>query len=260
MTRDNGGFGVIGDPDGGTLPLSPGRQGDRPGAEALAVPAYLRDTYTWAYLRPSSVRILDRPAIVHGILWGNYNRLVRAVLAELAPGQRVFQPACVYGDFSPRVAGRLGPEGRLDVADIAPVQLANAERKLARLPNARVRRHDASHRLGERYDAVCCFFLLHEMPAGYRRRTVDALLDAVEPGGRAIFVDYHRPHPAHPLRWLMSLVFDTLEPFAKDLWRDEIASHASRPEDFAWRKRICFGGLYQVVVAERAAADGAPAR
>lgn len=216
-----------------------------------AVPAYLRDTYAWAYMWPAAVRLLDRPLIVSAILWGNYRRLLDAVLAELRRGQRVYQPACVYGDFSPQVVGALGPDGRLDVADIVPIQVENARRKLGAAGNASVRLQDAGERPSTTYDVVCCFFLLHEMPSAYKHRTVDALLAAVEPGGKAVFVDYHKPHWAHPLKWVVSLVFAGLEPFARELWSHEIASYGSRSDEFVWSKRTYFGSLYQKVVAER---------
>jgi hypothetical protein len=47
----------------------------------------------------------------------------------------------------------------------------------------------------------------------------------------------------------MSIVFDTLEPFAKSLWRQDIRDFASEPEKYHWREESCFGGLYQKVVA-----------
>ena len=215
------------------------------------VPEYLKSTYTWAYLRPASVRVLDRSLVVSAILWGNYRRLLRAALAELRPGQRVYQPACVYGDFSVEVAKALGPKGHLDVADVVPLQLENCKRKLSASSNASVHLWNAADRRRGTYDVVCCFFLLHEMPDSYKHRAVDAFLQTVEPGGKVVFVDYHKPHWAHPLKWVMSLVFDALEPFAKALWVNEIASYGSRAEEFSWSKQTYFGGLYQKVVAER---------
>lgn len=262
MRADGAGGGAPADPRFGRCPAADGE----PEAAEAAVPAYLRDTYAWAYMRPAAVWLLDRPLIVSAILWGNYRRLLDAVLGELRPGQRVYQPACVYGDFSPRVVGALGPDGQLDVADIVPIQIENSRRKLGAAGNASVRLQDAGERLSTTYDVVCCFFLLHEMPSAYKRRTVDALLAAVEPGGKAVFVDYHKPHWAHPLKWIMSLVFAGLEPFAKELWSNEITSYGSRADEFVWTKRTYFGRLYQKVVAERrpatptagAAADPAP--
>ena len=214
------------------------------------VPAYLEEVYSWAYLSPRNVALLDRPWVVSAILWGNYSKLLRATLAEVRPGERVLQPACVYGDFSPRLADHVGVHGRLDVADVAPLQVANCRRKLKPFPQARACVRNATD-LGGDYDAVCCFFLLHELPDAYKRKVVDALLDSVGPGGRVIFVDYHRPHGMHPLKLAMSLVFETLEPFAKVLWSREIRAFASRPERFVWSKQTYFAGMYQKTVAHR---------
>ncbi len=166
---------------------------------APAIPDYLRETYAWAYLSPRSVRVLDRQLVVSSILWGNYRRLLEALLAELEPGQRVLQPACVYGDFSARLARFLGPRGELEVIDIAPIQVQHCRRKLAGLPQASVRLGDAAAVQSGTYDAISCFFLLHELPDPTKRLAVDALLAAVKPGGKAVFDDYLLPHPLHPL-------------------------------------------------------------
>ncbi len=218
---------------------------------APAIPDYLRETYAWAYLSPRSVRVLDRPLVVSSILWGNYRRLLAALMAELAPGQRVLQPACVYGDFSTRLAQFLGPRGALEVIDIAPIQVQHCRRKLAGLPQASVRLGDAAAMQSGTYDAISCFFLLHELPDHIKRLAVDALLSAVEPGGKAVFIDYHRPHPMHPLKPVTGLVFRLLEPFAESLWQHEIESFAGGTDAFAWSKETYFGGLYQKVVARR---------
>jgi len=214
------------------------------------VPAYLEDVYSWAYLNPRNLALLDRPWVVSAILWGNYGKLLRATLAEVRPGDRVLQPACVYGDFSPRLAAHVGPTGSLHVADVAPLQVVNCRRKLKPFPNARACVSDATDLSGD-YDSVCCFFLLHELPDAYKRKVIDALLGCVAPGGRVIFVDYHRPHVVHPLKPAMSLVFETLEPFAKALWTREICDFAGEPERFSWSKQTFFAGMYQKTVARR---------
>ncbi len=218
---------------------------------APEVPAYLERYYWWAYLRPAALRVFDHTPVVSAILWGQYGRLKGAVLNEIGAGQRVLQAACVYGDFSPALARHLGPGGRLDVIDVAPIQVANCRRKLKRFPQATIRHADAARPGNRIYDAVCCYFLLHELPDDHKRAVVDALLDRVAPGGKVIFVDYHKPHGAHPLKPVTSLVFDTLEPFAKGLWRNEIADFSGKAGQFRWRKETYFGGLFQKVVARR---------
>jgi ubiquinone/menaquinone biosynthesis C-methylase UbiE len=216
---------------------------------AADVPAYLRETYTWAYLNSLAVALFDHPWVVSAILFGNYRRLQRTCLDELEPGSSVLQAACAYGDLSENLAKCLGPRGRLDVIDVAEIQVANCQRKLKPFPHARAFLADAATLPDASYDTVTSFFLLHEMPDDYKRAVVNALLRSVRPGGKVVFIDYHEPHFANPLKGLMSLVFDALEPYAKSLWCNEIATFAEVPDRFEWRKQTYFGGLYQRVVA-----------
>jgi len=228
---------------------------DLPAPSDHRIPDYLEHTYRWAYLDPRNMKWLDRPLVVSAILWGNARRLMRAAVDEFAPGQRVLQAACVYGDFSGMLADRLGPAGDLLVLDAAQVQLDNLQRKLAGRSQVRARCADlATAELGVApgsLDGVACFFLLHEVPAEARRRVVDNLLALVRVGGKVVFTDYHRPARWHPLRPIMALVFRWLEPFAVSLQHEDIAALSPRAAHFSWTKRTAFGGLYQQVVAVR---------
>ncbi|MDZ5460911.1 rhodoquinone biosynthesis methyltransferase RquA [Azohydromonas lata] len=219
---------------------------------APALPAYLLETYSWAYLDERSVPWLDRPWIVDAILWGNAARLMDAAVQEFAPGTQVLQAAAVYGDFSPRLARRIGPLGALTVVDVAPIQVARTNGKLAQHPNARAFVGDLAEPFAQAFDAVCCFFLLHEVPPAVRARIVDNLLGAVKPGGKIVFVDYHRPRRGHPLGPLMRLVWRRLEPYAPSLLEARIAAMAAQGAGFSWREDTYFGGLYQKVVGTRA--------
>ena len=60
-----------------------------PRPAATEVPAYLRETYNWAYLNPRNVKLIDREMVVKVILWGQHLRLRREAFAELDPGQKV---------------------------------------------------------------------------------------------------------------------------------------------------------------------------
>jgi len=75
----------------------------------VPLPRYLEQTYWWAYLHPRGVRFFERQWLVNLILWGNYRMLRDAALAELGPSVsgRVLQVACVYGDFTERLADRV---------------------------------------------------------------------------------------------------------------------------------------------------------
>ncbi len=219
------------------------------GVSTPPIPTYLDEIYHWAYLDPDNVRLLDRDLVVGAILWGNGKRLWRALIDEVHPGDNLLQVSHVYGSAIPNLARFIGPRGQLDAIDIAPIQVARCREKLAPYPWARVRRADARDPGGGPYDVISCFFLLHEIPDDCKSAVVEALLNVVEPGGRVVFVDYHRPVVWHPLGWVMSGVFEALEPFAKGLWRRQIRSFGGETGKFTWCKQTYFGGLYQKVVA-----------
>ena len=219
-----------------------------------SIPAYLEETYSWAYLHPNAVRVFEREWLVNLILWGNMHRLTDSVLAELdvEHGAPVLQAACVYGRFSERLAEHLARRrGRLELLDIAPIQLANARRKLGGQTNVRYHRMDSSAMdlPGDHYPATVVFFLLHEQPEEVRRRTLDEAIRVTRPGGKVVIVDYHRPHALNPWRYLMYPVLRWLEPFALDLWRHPVTEFL---EDGAAceveNTRQYFGGLYEKTV------------
>lgn len=246
-------FGLAADAaTGTTTPTTPCSAGAVP-TKVPTIPEYIEHTptYRFVYLQRFAPLIFDHPFVVSAILWGNAGRLARAVQSELHAGQRVLQAACVYGDFSSRIARFLGPKGRLDVIDVVPLQVTNGRRKLRDLAQAAVFLGDAAAPVGRTYDAVCCFFLLHELPDDNKRRVVNNLLDSVRPGGKVIFVDYHRPHQANPIKGIIWLVFRYLEPFAQNLWEQDVRSFASDSNRFSWRTKTYFGGLFQRTVAQR---------
>ena len=234
----------------GNPPASPDFAPLRKGG-APVTPAYLDEIYYWAYLSPRNVRWLDHEIVVRLILWQQHVKLRNAAFAEIEPGQKVLQSTCVYGDFLPLLADLVGPEGHLDLVDVAEVQLRNAWRKLKHYPNVSLHHANALNLDDSTYDSVICYFLLHEIPDQDKRIAVNGLLRKVRPGGQLIFIDYHKPHWAHPLKAITSFVFDTLEPFAKGMWKTEIQDLAEEPDLFRWKKQRVFGSLFQKVVAQR---------
>jgi ubiquinone/menaquinone biosynthesis C-methylase UbiE len=217
----------------------------------VGVPLYLHETYWWAYVHPNAVRFFERQWLVNLILWGNFARLRDAALDELGEELtgRTLQVACVYGDFTPRLAQRVAPGASLDVVDVLPIQLANLRRKLP--AGARVgliHRDAADLRMPDAsYDRVALFFLLHEMPENVRRRTLKEAMRVVKPGGEVVIVDYHAPARWHPLRPVMRWILRNFEPFALDLWKHEVERWLPEPVR-SIRKETFYGGLYQKLV------------
>jgi ubiquinone/menaquinone biosynthesis C-methylase UbiE len=222
-----------------------------PAASAPEIPDYMQEIYYWAYLNPRNVKLLDRELVVRTILWQQHKRLQRLAFAEIEPGQSVLQSTCVYGSFSANLAEHIGRDGTLDIVDVAKVQVDNARLKLQAYPQIKVHHANVLHLGNKPFDVVLCYFLLHELPDVDKHKAANVLLNKVAPGGKVVFVDYHKPRWWHPIKPITSLVFDWLEPFAKGLWRKEIRDFADKPERFSWRKEPCFGDLFQKVVATR---------
>jgi len=229
-------------------PLAPTR--------TLPIPRYLEQVYWWAYVHPNAVQLFEREWLVNLILFGNYGRLRDAALAEL--GQSVtgktLQVACVYGNLTPHLVRRLAPQAGLDVVDILPIQLKNLASKLSADDRVALLQGDSSSLAAAdaSYDQVLLFFLLHEQPEHVRRQTLAEALRVVKPGGKIVIVDYHRPVKWHPLRLLMTGVFRKLEPYAMDLWDNEIQEFMPRRvKPAAMCKETYYGGLYQKLVLTR---------
>jgi ubiquinone/menaquinone biosynthesis C-methylase UbiE len=218
-------------------------------ASGIAVPGYLERVYWWAYVRPGAVRLFERQWLVNLILWGNFARLRDAALDALGArlDGRTLQIACVYGNLTERLRRRLTPGGSLDVVDVLRVQLDNLGRKLPGDPRVGLIQGDSSALdiASASYDRALAFFLLHEQPEEVRRRTLAEALRILKPGGRLVIVDYHRPRRTHPLYLLMIAILKTLEPFALDLWRHEVAEWL--PGGVTIEKGTGFGGLYQLL-------------
>lgn len=227
-----------------------------PAGALVPIPRYLEQVYWWAYVHPNAVQLFEREWLVNLILFGNYGRLRDAALAELgAPVHgRTLQVACVYGNLTSRLLARLAPDASLDVLDILPIQLLNLGRKLPADARVALLQGDSSSLAcaDASYEQVLLFFLLHEQPEAVRRATLAEALRVVKPGGRIVIVDYHRPVRMHPLRLLMTGVFRKLEPYAMDLWDNEIEAflpRQDRPASIA--KETYYGGLYQKLVLTR---------
>jgi len=218
------------------------------------IPEYLQDTYWWAYLHPNSFYFFEREWVVNLILWGNMKRLTAAVLDEMTvePDSRVLQVACVYGDFSSRVADHLAKtDSHLDVLDVAPIQIENVQKKLDRHQNVAAHLQDSTAMAfpDANFDETVVFFLLHEQPEDARRKTVEEAIRVTRPGGKVIFVDYHGPKRSNPMRYVMKPILAWLEPFAMDLWREELPAFfpdSVKPEQID--SEFYFGGLYQKIV------------
>jgi ubiquinone/menaquinone biosynthesis C-methylase UbiE len=178
-----------------------------------------------------------------------------AALAELSVANgTTAQIACAYGGLTTQLAKKCSAEnGTLDVVDVLPIHLQNLRRKLPqRCPVKLLAMNSVDLQFPDRsYDQVLLFFLLHEQPAEVRRRTLQEAFHVLKPEGKIVIVDYARPRWWHPLRYIWRLVLAALEPFALDLWRDDIAAWMPAGYPGQMRSQSFFGGLYRLTTFTR---------
>ncbi|MEN3930867.1 rhodoquinone biosynthesis methyltransferase RquA [Microvirga sp. W0021] len=218
------------------------------------VPDYMVDVYDWAYVNPKWVAKLDNNLVVWILLFGNASRLIKAYLNEIDSGSRVWQVAHVYGDQLQQLAQKIGPTGQLELTDITPIQIEHAHQKLDAYPWVNIQCCDSAYfKSSEKFDVVGSFFLLHEVPDEKKRQIIDNMLEHVAEGGKAVFIDYHRPARWQPIRQILKLVNIVLEPFAFSIWDHEIKDFTGKADKFVWSKKTFFGGVYQYTVAKRIA-------
>jgi ubiquinone/menaquinone biosynthesis C-methylase UbiE len=221
-------------------------------------PRYLTELYWWAYAHPLAVRVFERDWLIDAILWGHYDLLRWQAITAMGPeySGRSLQVACVYGDFTEELLQLVEPSGGiLDVIDALPVQIENLKHKLGPKPRARIRLLDSGDLdyPDATFDRAAMFMLLHEQPREWRRRTLAEAARVLKPGGRLVVADYACPNRRHPLRYLFPPVLWALEPFALDLWREPLENfYAGLPLRLAAPMRTFFGGLYQLIVLEKA--------
>lgn len=106
----------------------------RPVPEDYRVPDYMEKIYTWCYVKPKNVKMLDRQAVVQTILFGYFQPLANMVCSELKPGQKLLQCGSTYGKLIATVSKKLGPEGTYNCCDIMPIQVASCNRKMSKYP------------------------------------------------------------------------------------------------------------------------------
>lgn len=223
------------------------------------IPEYLARNYWWAYLSPRGVWFFDHHFIINLILFGQYRAILAEVMRRYATTQpaRTLQLSCAYGALTPTLA--LAPNTReLHVADIAAIQLTATRKKLHAVSRsaAMVRMNaETLAYASNSFDSVILFFLLHELPAAARERTLREAIRVLRPGGQLLIAEYAENwghHPLHrftPWRWTQ----ERLEPFLHDFWHSEL--HAQIHRYAAQQDKVLhpvdattlFGGLYRVM-------------
>ena len=177
------------------------------------VPAYMTDIYTWAYVNPTNVKVLDNQYVVDVLLFFNARALEREVLTRLTPGCKAIQVGHTHGGLVPKAAQAVGPTGHFSVVDVTPIQYEHAKEKMQMNPWCHVRLGDAGEMSNilpeneEPHDVAYAFMILHEVPDPLKHSIVNNMLRSVRKGGTVLWVEYHGPpYWYNPTRYMKSFL------------------------------------------------------
>ncbi len=195
------------------------------------MPEYLARHYWWAYLWRPAIWFFDHQPIINLILFGQYQRLLKQTLLCLKnrPTGRLLQLTCVYGKLTPTLLDNLDNQP-LYLIDVATAQLEASRNKLeparrSQLLSVRMNTESLAFQ-NSSFATILIFFLMHEMPATARQRTLAETMRVLQPGGRLVIAEYGeepRNHWIYRLQ-LLRKQLTHWEPFLQDFWREDLSA------------------------------------
>ena len=225
------------------------------------MPSYLSGHYRWAYLWRPGVWFFDHMPIINCIVFGQYQRMVEATLRHFSNSRAIGSTLLIgsaYGSLVPELARRV-TGNPLTVIDVAPIQVARADRKLKESglrDDVTLMRMDAEHLEFESnsFDSALTFLLLNELPSDARCRALKHAIRVLKPGSQLVVTEYgelgtqHALHRIAPLRWFVTRA----EPHLDSLWRDDLSrlvddcarTQGKRAE--LTDKDLIFNGFYRI--------------
>lgn len=92
----------------------------------------MKEIYTWSYVNPTNVRLLDHQFVVDAILFFNARVLERAVIEHLKPGSHVLQVGHTHGMTAALTSLFLSVSTRLPSYPLTPCTHTQATSALMR--------------------------------------------------------------------------------------------------------------------------------
>ena len=216
----------------------------------VKIPSYLKTVYSWLYLSPRVYNFFDNSILLNILTLGYHHILSEEVKKEILQHSQVLQIGVTLGAQIDKVYTSLGMLGDYTIVDIVPEILENCREKRLEQRIKYIQANAAKSIKGE-YDTIICYMLLHELPPITRSKLLENVVNALKPGGKVVFIDYHIPSTYNPLKYFVRAVNRLYQPFAESLWKNSIKVLTPNAELCSWSKQTYFGGMYQKVVATK---------
>lgn len=213
------------------------------------IPHYIIDNHRWSYIKPTMVNLLDKPFFPLVKTLFQSPRLMSRFLEEIKADDKVLMIGYPFGNLLEKIVKKIGPQGSLDIIDVLPYQLEKAQAKLADYPNVDMWLQDASMPLHREYNVIGLYFLLGEVPDGYKSQILKSCLDVTdEYNTKIVIIDYNQPHFLNPLRYLYALRNTFFRPYTNSLWENDLEDFIRRHKNYQWQKKYLLGKIFQKVV------------
>lgn len=217
-------------------------------------PSYISELYPLLYKKNKTARLLDDNRVQSLLTLGCYQKILEDILEDVGTNSSVLQVGCTFGNQIEKTADKIGRYGKYVIVDVIKDEIERVRQKmLDKKIDFEV--HDARIPFSGKYDTVLCLMLLHELPEISREKVINNILDAVKSGGRAIFVDYHKPNDWNLIRFVLKPFNRLFFPFTEGLWKKAIKNYAQKHTHFSWYKKTYRSGMYQKIVAVRHTSD-----
>ncbi|MBQ9235630.1 MAG: class I SAM-dependent methyltransferase [Alphaproteobacteria bacterium] len=222
---------------------------------SVSYPFYMHYIYGSPYNSKAKCRSYDNNFSANLRTFGCYSHLVGLLNDELKSGQSVCQFGITFGSQIDETALTIGRSGIYNIIDINSAEIKRLTAKHGKLyPQISfIRDNVAEITPRATYDVVISFMLLSMTPDSLKPQIINNALKSLRVGGKAVFIDYHRPVWWHPLGKLLRTYYRLRYPFVDTLFSRSLSSFVS-PElrsSFIWRRTLCFGGLFQKTIATR---------
>ena len=215
------------------------------------IPEYLKSVYDRRYFHPLVAKLFDDEwtAALGSFFCGK--KLIQNITNEIMEGNSVLQLGVASGNFEFKVAEKMNAKGQYHIEDISAQHLEIMKSRVSAWLNVTLKERDFTIPNELRYDVVIGYFVLHEVPDTRKQEILKRALNALNPRGKMIFIDYAQPKKFHPLKYPVKIFNRLYEPFAESLWYNEIQDFAPKTGKIIWDKKTFFGGMYQCVIAQR---------
>ena len=221
----------------------------------FSLPEYIKVVYGDLYASKKNCKMADSSFSCMLRTFFKYDFLVERLIEEIKGCRNILQIGISFGYQIQKTSALTRTDKVYKIIDINPNEVVRLQKKCAQnYKNLIICEQDARQLEPEKkYDCIICFFLLSTLPNETRNKIINNALKVLEPDGKAVFIDWHKPASFNPLLFFVKSYNRLRHPFVEHFWKKDIPETINKDfaKKFLWKKTCYFGGLFQKTVVKR---------